>query len=161
MANVKVRYIGSKPVKKDTVAHTLTVWYGENSVAEVSEEVAAQLFQHPTVWQPADKPVIERPVVNTIPETPPPAGDEGQEGDDQTGGDEGEGDTDDSTGGSVGTAEPVTPEEITVILPMLDKDTDFTEAGRPMVNKVREHFEGREVTLQALKAAWENFKAVE
>lgn len=161
MANVKVRYIGTKPVKKDTVTGSLALWFGENSVAEVSEDVAIKLFQYPTVWQPADMAVIERPAVNANPETLPPAGDEGQEGDDQTDGDEGEGDTDDSTGGSVGTAEPVTPEEITVILPMLDKDTDFTEAGRPMVNKVREHFEGREVTLQALKAAWENFKAVE
>ena len=159
MANVKVRYIGTKPVKKDTVTGSLALWFGENSVAEVSEDVAIKLFQYPTVWQPADMAVIERPAVNANPETLPPAGDEGQEGDDQTddeGDDEGE-----ESGDSVGAAAPVTPEEIEVILPMLDKDTDFTEAGRPMVNKVREHFEGREVTLQALKAAWENFKAVE
>lgn len=160
MANVKVRYIGTKPVKRDTVAGSLAAWYGQNSVAEVSEEVAVKLFQFPTVWQPADMPVIERPTLEPVPvqdpEKPETIGAE-QEGDNF--GDEGEGDA--GEGGAGAEAGEVTPEEIAVILPQLDKDTDFTEAGRPMVGRVRAYFEGREVTIQALKAAWENFKAVE
>ena len=157
MANVKVRYIGTKPVKRDTVAGSLATWFGQNSVADVSEEVAAKLLQYPTVWRPADMPVIERPTLEPAPTQNPSdelnIGAGKQEGNDPPAGD-------DDTKPPAPTGD-VTPEEITEILPLLDKDTDFTEAGRPMVNKVREHFEGREVTLQALKAAWENFKAVE
>jgi hypothetical protein len=157
MANIKVRYIGKKPVKKDTVTESLVLWYGENSVAEVPEEVAFRLFQHPDVWQPADKPVIERPVV-----APAPAAGEGDDDDD----DDEQGEPGDEIpageeGGEVDTGTEVTPEEISLILPLLDKEADFTEAGRPMVGRVRGHFEGREVTIQALKAAWENFKGSE
>lgn len=150
MANVKVRYIGNKPIKRDTITESLAVWPGFNSVTAVPEDVAIRLCQFPTVWQLADKPVMERPapapVAEVAPEVavePEPQADSGF----------------DKEESPAVTGSEVAPEEIYAILGSLDRDTDFTEAGRPVVAKVRERFEGREVSIQAVKAAWENFQA--
>ena len=147
MANVKVRYLGTKPLKRDTVTGSLHIWTAENPVTEVPEEVALRLCLYPTVWQTADKPVIERPVVAPV---APPA----DEFDEYADLDDGSGDLPPAA-----STDAVSVSEIAAILPTLDKDADFTEAGRPKIDSVRDRFDDREVTVQAVKAAWENFTA--
>lgn len=146
-SGVKVRYIGNKPMKRDTVTESLTVWFGENDVQEVSKEAAIRLCQFPTVWQLADKPVIARPVVAPVEVEQTPV---------DNGFDEEEAETGQPEAGGA-----VSADEIYGILPLLDKDTDFTEAGRPVVDKVRARFPGREVTLDAVRTAWIKFSAAE
>lgn len=152
MSNVKVRYIGNKTIKRDTITNTLVTWPGQNSVAEVPEELAAQLCQHPNVWQLADKPLLERPVVEKQePAKAPDPAPELKEIKHAPENNEPDTESDD--------AAPVTVEEVEAIIVTLDKETDFTDAGRPIVGKIRERFEGREVTTQVVKAAWTNFTA--
>lgn len=165
MAGVKIRYVGHKPLKKDTVAGTLTMWPGHGSVAEVPDSVAVKLLQYPTVWQHADKPTMPRPEPAPQPLQPPE--------DDEN--DTGEGDNsevqppnpdqelreEDKFGFEqppAGTG-PVSVEEIVQALPTLDKDADFTEIGRPKIAKVRALFDGREVAVKALNEAWTKFSA--
>ncbi|SDZ94604.1 hypothetical protein [Marinobacterium iners] len=50
MSEVKVFYIGDKPVKKDTVAGTNHVWRGFGSYRLVLEAAAQRLCDFPTVW---------------------------------------------------------------------------------------------------------------
>ena len=136
VANVKVRYVGTTALKKDTVTDTLTVWAGEGDVQEVDENVAIKLCQFPDVWQLASKKVIKRPQ-EVVPESDVSE----SEGDNE----------DDQTGDSVSVA------EIIEALSTLDKDTEFTEAGRPQVGAVRERFPDRSVSLADLKEAWTAF----
>jgi hypothetical protein len=137
VANVKVRYVGTKESKKDTVTGSLTVWFGEGDVQEVDENVAIKLCQFPSVWQLASKPVVKRPKVAEAPKS-----DDDEEDSDDDG---------DQTGDSVSVA------EIIESLSTLDKDTEFTEAGRPQINAVRERFPDRSVSLADLKEAWTAF----
>lgn len=52
MATMKVRYIGPKDRKRDTVNGTDTVWNGFGDVKEVPYEEGLKLIeQHPSVWQ--------------------------------------------------------------------------------------------------------------
>tara|TARA_R110002110_G_scaffold415835_1_gene657222 strand:+ start:38230 stop:38760 length:531 start_codon:yes stop_codon:yes gene_type:complete len=176
MANVKVRYIGKKHIKRDTVTGSLAVWPGNNSVAEVPESVATKLCMYPDVWVPDDGEPLLRPVINRAP-LPDPAEEDGAN-DDQDG-------TTDETAAETQadpTAEqpvvvhpedqfgfeeppppagPATVDEIVHILPLLDKEADFTDAGRPKVDSVRARFADREVTVKVLKEAWTKFIAAE
>jgi hypothetical protein len=144
VANVKVRYIGTKPIRGDNICGTLAVWTGEGSVQAVPEDVAVRLCQFPDVWQLADKPVIKRPAVQAAPaECDYLDDDEPEAAPDQADG------------------TPVTAAEIVAILPLLDKDTDFTEAGRPIMASVRAQFEGRPVEIADVKEAWATFTGAE
>jgi hypothetical protein len=152
---VAVRYVGSKPIKRDTVTNSLAVWVGTNSVCEVPADVAVKLFLHPDVWQPADAPVLERPA---------PARDDAEgEGDDGgepfTGGEDDELREDDEHGIEKPPAAEgeVTVQEVIEILPLLDREADFTEGGKPAVAKVRERFPERELTVATVRAAWDKF----
>lgn len=151
MAGVKIRYVGHKPLKKDTVAGTLAIWPGHGSVAEVPDSVAVQLLQYPTVWQRDDQPAMPRPT----PKDPPPPKDPQPPNPDQELREEdkfGFEKPPTATG-------PVTVDEIVQALPSLDKDADFTEVGRPKVASVRALFEGRELGVKELNQAWTQFTA--
>lgn len=50
---VFVKYIGSKPVKKDTVCHTDTIWAGKGDIQLIPRSVALKLVRHRKVWVPA------------------------------------------------------------------------------------------------------------
>jgi hypothetical protein len=147
MSHVKVRYIGKKSLKRDTVTLSLAVWSGFDSVTEVSEEVAAQLCRFPDVWQLANKPLVERPVVLAVVE------DDSDDDDDEPE----DVDTDDVSG-VIEEFPPVTTGEIVEIIPSLNRETDFTDAGRPIIGKLRERFEGREITTVVVKDAWKTFQ---
>lgn len=54
MSDVKVFYIGKKPMKKDTVAGTNHVWRGHGSYRLVAEAAAQRLFDFPSVWMNED-----------------------------------------------------------------------------------------------------------
>lgn len=150
MAKVKVRYIGNRDIRRDNICKTLAIWTKAKPVAEVDEDTAARLFLYPTVWVPDDpNHPMSRPVTPE-PETEVPAG-ENQEGDE--GGEEVPADPDGAEGEANGG--PVTAEEIAdAIANTLDPD-DFTVEGKPRVASLREVFEGREVTTDAIKAGWE------
>ncbi len=150
MATVKVRYIGQKLIKRDTICNTLTIWTQEDNVQDVESDVAVKLFQYPDVWVPADKPVVKRP---EAPKAPDPKTAE------ELAAEEAAAAALAAAGGNVPLTGPVTAEEIVTILPALDKEADFSEKGMPKVNSVRAHFPDREVTVAVLKAAWETFTA--
>ncbi|RLA45294.1 MAG: hypothetical protein DRQ97_09965, partial [Gammaproteobacteria bacterium] len=57
--------------------------------------------------------------------------------------------------------DPVTAEEIGPILSSLDRDTDFSATGKPMVASIRARFPDRPVTSKEVKAAWESFTSTE
>lgn len=152
MEKIAVRYIGTKPLKRDTVTDSLAIWPGQNSVCEVPQDVAVRLFLHPDVWVPADAEVIPRPAP-VIEEAATVAEEEGVEEAEPVVHPEDEFGYESAPEGTG----PVTVEEITVILPSLDKETDFTEHGKPIVGKVRERFPDREVTLAAVRDAWTAF----
>ena len=156
MAKVKVRYVGPRGYRADNVCGTLTIWTADKPVAAVDEEVAARLCAYPTVWQMADAPVMERP---TEPKPDPTEEDPETEaeklaalGEDMVGDDdEGDNPVDPASG------DPVTAEEIGPILSSLDKDTDFSSTGKPLVDSIRAKFPDRSVTAKEVKAAWEAF----
>jgi hypothetical protein len=153
---VKVRYIGNKPIKRDTVCQTLTIWTANNDVAEVDDDVAIRLVRHPSVWVMADSKVKRPEVVAPAPELvvaePEIEIPDGlmaeQEKKDTAPVNEQEGE-----------GEPVTVAEVTAILSSLDKDKDFSAQGRPLVDSIRDRFPNRPVTSKEVKAAWELFTA--
>ena len=154
MTKVAVRYIGHKPIKRDTVTESLAVWVGHGAVAEVPEEVAVKLCLFPDVWQLADAPVIERPAPVVAPE-PEEEVDEAVDLEES----EPELHPNDEFGfekAPEGTG-PVTIAEIVERLPMLDKDADFSETGKPKVDSVRALFPDRDVALANVRAAWAEF----
>lgn len=51
---VGLRYIGPKPVKRDTVRNTKVVWNGPGDVQDVPADTVARYLKHPAVWQLAD-----------------------------------------------------------------------------------------------------------
>ena len=154
MTKVAVRYIGHKPIKRDTVTESLAVWVGHGAVAEVPEEVAVKLCLFPDVWQLADAPVIERPAVVAAPEPEEEAGEavEPEEGEPEL-------HPNDEFGfekAPEGTG-PVTVAEIVERLPMLDKEKDFSETGKPKIESVRALFPDRDVVLASVRSAWTEF----
>lgn len=154
MTKVAVRYIGHKPIKRDTVTESLAVWAGHGAVTEVPEEVAVKLCLFPDVWQLADAPVIERPAPVVAPE-PEEEVDEAVDLEES----EPELHPNDEFGfekAPEGTG-PVTIAEIVERLPMLDKDADFSETGKPKVDSVRALFPDRDVSLGNVRAAWAEF----
>ncbi|MEO5333034.1 MAG: hypothetical protein H7839_13525 [Magnetococcus sp. YQC-5] len=61
---MKIRYIGKKATKSDTVAGTNTVWNGNGDIQEVLDTVAEKLLKHPDVWEVAPD-VIAAPMTQT------------------------------------------------------------------------------------------------
>ncbi len=55
---VPVAYIGTKPVKKDTVCRSGTVWKGFGDVQYVDPRVSTRLLNYPAVWCKPDQ--VER-----------------------------------------------------------------------------------------------------
>ncbi|MBF0339450.1 MAG: hypothetical protein HQL95_00625 [Magnetococcales bacterium] len=60
----KIRYIGNKPFKRDTVTKSGTVWQGRGDVQEVDDKFAEKLLLFPDIWEVA--------VEETPPVAPPP-----------------------------------------------------------------------------------------
>lgn len=160
---VEVRYVGKRPMRKDNIADTGTIWFGENDVQEVPANAAILLCAFPTVWQMADKHVIERPVSPAeedeleaavaaeaaagwipAPEAPDLALSEDEHG-----------------FAKPVTGSEVTIEELVVSFSSLDRDNDLTQHNKPKMDVVRAMFEDREVTAVSVKEAWEKFTAVE
>jgi hypothetical protein len=154
MTKVAVRYVGHKPIKRDTVTESLAVWVGHGAVAEVPEEVAARLCPFPDVWQLADAPVIERPAPVVASEAEEEAGEvvEPEEAEPEL-------HPNDEFGFEKApeAAGPVTIAEIVERLPMLDKEKDFSETGKPKIESVRALFPERDVVLANVRAAWVEF----
>ena len=153
--NIAVRYVGNKPIKKDTVTGSLAVWVGKNSVCEAPQEVATRLFLYPTVWAPADAPLIERPAPVAAQEAPTEDHDgellldepyEEVRPDDEHGFE--------TPPEAVG---PVTVDEVVPILSLLDREKEFTEGGKPSVGAVRDRFPGRDLTVATVREAWARF----
>lgn len=61
---IAVKYIGSKPLKYDTVCHTPITWT-PGSTRPVSPENAAKLLAYPTIWTEGDPAEIALPQVIT------------------------------------------------------------------------------------------------
>lgn len=154
MKNVSVRYTGTKPVKTDTVTGSGAVWVGHGAVCDVPADVAAKLCLYPDVWVPADKKIL-RP---TVPLRPPEE-DEEPEGEPTLAGEDDEARDNDEHGFEVPPAPgvDVTVEEVLEMLPLLDREVDFTDTGKPAVAKVRERFPDRELSVATLRAAWDRF----
>lgn len=63
MSTVRIKYIGTKAKKTDTVAGTGIVWlFGE--AQDVPERAAVQLLKHPDVWELDDG--AKRPVAHMV-----------------------------------------------------------------------------------------------
>lgn len=69
----KIKYVGQKDTRADTVANTGVVWFGRGDVQEVPEAAVPLLLKHPDVWALPDadakKPAA---VVAPPPDAPPP-----------------------------------------------------------------------------------------
>lgn len=70
---VKVKYVGPKERKYDTVAHTPTIWTQEEPVQEVEESVAELLIKHEGVWELATEAKAEAPKKEAVVEEKPKA----------------------------------------------------------------------------------------
>jgi len=148
---VGVRYIGQKPVKRDTVCKTLTTWT-PGSVSHVERHIAENLFRFPAIWQPEDasfeppkrpKLAEPEPKIYVPPEPEPEADSEGEQ---------------DAPRAMPDETPIATSEDVLGIIPSLDKDRDFTPMGKPKIDAVRARMPNFHVTLEAVRAAWTQFQ---
>lgn len=51
MTTVKVRYVGSKEFRPDTVAGTGIVWRGHGDIQDVPLPAWPKLSKHPDIWE--------------------------------------------------------------------------------------------------------------
>lgn len=51
---MKIKYVGTKPMKTDNVAGTGTIWMGHDDVQDVPDNLWPLFAMHPNVWQRAD-----------------------------------------------------------------------------------------------------------
>ena len=65
----KIKYVGLKESRADTVAGTGKVWFGKGDVQEVPDIAVPRLLRHPDIWQL----VTEEPAAPPPPPPPPPA----------------------------------------------------------------------------------------
>ncbi len=76
---MRIKYIGKKDSRADTVAGTGIVWHGQGDVHEVPDAVAPKLLKHADVWAVADEPASTAGLGDA---TKLPAGDDaGSDGD--------------------------------------------------------------------------------
>jgi hypothetical protein len=66
---IKVRYVGLKERRADTVAGTGTVWIGHGDVQDVPDAAWPKLSKHPDIWERVDADVGLESV--KVPEAPP------------------------------------------------------------------------------------------
>jgi len=52
---IKIKYMGKKPLRGDTVAGTGIVWCGYGDVQDVPDHAAPKLLQHADVWEMVDE----------------------------------------------------------------------------------------------------------
>jgi hypothetical protein len=79
----KIKYVGSKPSRQDTVAGTGIVWHGNGDVKEVPDLAVPRLLRHPDIWCiAADEPKKAPAKVET---TEQQGSDEGQESEQPSG----------------------------------------------------------------------------
>lgn len=69
---MKIKYVGKKPTRKDTVAGTGIVWLGAGDVQDVPDDKASILLAHPDIWLKAeDKPAkVAKPAKATDEDKP-------------------------------------------------------------------------------------------
>ena len=149
---VDVRYIGiNKPIKRDTVMGSTALWIGHNSVVAVPRSVAERLFLHPDIWIPADKKQTDL----VRPAAPPASVEEPVDESEQ---DPGGTDAEEASPMMVSAnADPISVAEVAEAISTLDRETEFSDKGRPLIASLRERFPGRPLTLDVAKAAWADF----
>lgn len=158
-APIAIKYVGDKPVKRDTVCNTGTLWAGKGDVQIVDHKVGVQLLQFPTVWVKADAKTSKEAMAqnkDTVSdakkagEIPP----------------EKPAETPAST-----PAAPVVPDtnpeggeatvaDISAAIGRLDPGNKkhFSPSNKPMKAAVEAELPGKAVAMKALNAAWKEFQ---
>lgn len=144
---IAIYYIGSKPLKRDTVAGTNFVWEGFGAKRNVPEDVAARLLQHPDIWVD-EQDFAEKYEGQELPRANVLAA-AAEDGDIDLG-DLIVDDEDDDGGAPVSEDDPI-------IAALLDMDIGDV---MPSIEQVRAVMgDGAKVTKKSLAAAWAKLKA--
>lgn len=164
-----IAYIGKKPVKRDTVAGTATLWNGYGDVQEVMHTTAVRLLQHPDVWvtDTVFKKQLEKEFGGAKAEvgaglasaTSVDQSGESHTEEDQSEEDQGLSDTDDSADQNTG--EDSTKSAIKAAIVSMERGNPehFSEStGVPLLDKVREIVGDKSIKVKDLNAAWSELK---
>lgn len=71
---MKIKYVGTKPMKTDNVAGTGTIWMGHGDVQDVPDKLWPLFASHANVWQRADgviDPALPQPGLAPVAEVKP------------------------------------------------------------------------------------------
>lgn len=136
-SNVKVFYIGAKPVKKDNVLKRKHLnWNGYGSSQTVSAADAEVYFRYPTVWVSEEEFKKLKAAKAEALKVPLKSGtdddDDGQDGDGQ--GQQ----TGSNTGGGLGELDREMLVQAAILQLKKDDPADYTSQNRPRVNRVVE-----------------------